>query len=255
MGVEGEAGLQVRNFPTSWLRDWLAWRGPDWRVEAVDFSGRWKNGPLEFSLSALTGTELAAGRPVKLEIRATGGVDGVTLETLNVFEAQQEALTASGKVPIVITPGAPPWWAADAKTDIVFNAATRPDAVFWGCLAEATGLVLERPELKINLAGNWRTLRGNLSLRLPRAEASAERFKTKMPVGQAIEGLIELDRDQIVLRHLSALVDGQRIHAEGRLQRPSSGWGSLKGASWKKFAQDHIGRLLMPSAALAAASV
>lgn len=251
-GTEGDVRLLVTEFSTAWLRDWLVWRGPDWRIPAVDFAGRWNNGPMDFSLSAAADTDLAEQRPVELQLKATGGRTGVKLETLRVFEGQQEAVSASGALPLTFTPDTSPLWAFDTSAPLDFTAATRPDAAFWTYLAETTGLVIERPQMNLELSGNWQSPRGKIVLHLPQIAANPERFKRKLPEAEAVDGLIELDRGQIALRKLSATIAGQKIQMEGHLPVPKGGLSALQDMSWKKLVQEATGRVQIPGAELAA---
>jgi len=251
-GIEGEMRLQAKDFSTAWLRDWFVWRGPDWRIPAVDFSGRWNNGPMDFSLLVTADTDLAEQRPVELQLKATGGRAGVKLETLKIFEGQQEAVAASGMLPVVVIPASRPLWAFDTNARLDFSAATRPDAAFWTYLAETTGLLIERPQINLELSGNWLTPHGKISLQVPRVAANPERFKRKMPVAEAIDALIELDRGQITLRKFSALVAGQQLQLEGNLPVPKEGLSVLKDVSWRQLVQEATGRLQVPGAELAA---
>ena len=251
-GTEGDARLQVKDFSTAWLRDWLVWRGPDWRIPVVNFSGQWANGPMDFSLSATADTDLAEQRPVELQLKATGGRAGVKLETLQVFEGQQEAVTSSGMLPVTFLPASRPLWAFNPNAPLDFTAATRPDAAFWTYLAETTGLVIERPQMNLELSGNWEAPRGRISLQLPRIAMNPERFKRKMPIAEAIDGLIELDRGQITLSKLSAMIAGQQVQIDGRLPMPKDGLSGLKDLFWKKFLQEATGRVQIPGAELAA---
>jgi len=251
-GKEGEARLQVKDFSTAWLRDWLIWRGSDWRMPSVDFAGRWNNGPMDFSLSATADTDLAGTRSVELQLKATGSRAGVKLETLRVFEGQQEAVAASGELPVTITPASTSLWAFDTNESLNFTAATRPGAAFWGYLAETTGLVIERPQMNLELSGNWQSPHGKIMLQLPRISVNPERFKRKLPVAEGIDGLIELDRGQIALSKLAATIAGQQVQVEVHLPVPEGGLGVLLDVSWKKLAQEVTGRVQIPRAELAA---
>lgn len=251
-GVEGEGKLLVNAFSTAWLRDWLVWRGPDWRVPLVDFAGRWNRGPMEFSLSAKADTDLAKQRPVELQFKAVGDRTGIRIETLHAFEGQKEAVIASGALPLIVTPAAASLWAFDANAPLNFTAATQPDATFWTYLAEATGLVIDHPQLNLELSGNWQAPHGKILLQLPRIEIDEERFKRKLPVAEQIDGAIELDRGQITLSKLSAMIAGQRFHVEGRLPVPRGGLSALANVSWKKLALQATGRVQMMGAELAA---
>ncbi len=251
-GKAGEARLQVKDFATAWLRDWLLWLGPDWRIPAVDFSGQWDNGPMTFTLSATADTDLAEQRPVEVQLKATGGRAGVKLEVLKVFEGQQEAISASGALPVMITPAAQALWSFDTKASLEISAATRPDAAFWTYLAETSGLLIERPQMNLELSGNRQSPRGKIVLQLPRIAANPLRFKRKLPVAEAIDGVIELDRGEITLRKLSATVAGQQVQMEGKIPVPKGGLSVLREMSWKQLLQQATGRLQLPRADLAA---
>ena len=250
-GKEGEVRFQMKEFSTTWLRDWLVWRGPDWRIAAADFSGRWNDGAMEFSLSTTADTDLANQRAVELKLKATGDRTGVKLETLQVFEGDQEAITASGMLPVVLTPASIPRWAFDPSATMNFTAITHPDAAFWTFLADSSGLAIERPQLNLELTGSWQAPRGKIALQLPRITANPERFKRKMPVGEAIDLLVELDRGQLSLRKLSAAIDGQQVQLEGHFPVPKDGLGSLRDATWQQLMHDTTGRLQIPGADIA----
>lgn len=251
-GVEGEARLLVRDFSTVWLRDWFVWGGPDWRIPLGDFTGQWNNGPMDFSVSATADTDLAEQHPVELQLKATGNRRGVDLETLRVFEGKQEAVVAGGTLPLVITPAAHPVWAFDMNAPMDFTAATRPDAAFWNYLAETTGLLIERPQINLELSGNWQSPQGKITLRVPRIATKPERIKIKLPEAEAIDGLIELDRGQVTLRKLSAAIAGQQIQMEGHLPMQKGGLSALKDMSWRKIIQEATGRVQIPGADIAA---
>ncbi|MFT3869351.1 MAG: translocation/assembly module TamB domain-containing protein [Nibricoccus sp.] len=252
VGVEGEGKLRVDDFSTKWLRDWLVWHGPDWRVPLVDFVGRWNNGPMEFSLSARADTDLAGQKPVELQLKALGDRNGVKIETLHAFEGKQEAIVASGAVPLIVTPASSSLWNFDPNAPLNFIAATQPDATFWTYLAATTGLVIERPLLNLELSGNWKSPRGKIFLRLPRLEANEERFKRKLPVAEEIDGVAELDRGEIALSNFSALIAGQQVRVEGRLALPKGGLSALVNAPWKNLVRTATGRVQMKGADLAA---
>jgi len=244
-GRQGRLRVQVKDFSSHWLRDWLVWRGPDWRVNALDFLGQWDNGPISFSLGGVIGTELSHQRPVELQVKATGDGKGLKIETLQVREGAQEAVVASGALPLTLWPLRRPFWQLNREGSLEFVASTRPAATFWSYLEEA-GLRVEQPQVNLALEGSWQTPRGIINLRVPRLAASAAVFKMKLPQGEALDVALELDREQIVLRRMSALLDGQQILVEGRMTMPEGGLLELKTLSLPALVGSLTGRLQIP---------
>jgi len=251
-GVQGDVRFQVNEFTTDWLKDWFIWRGPDWRIASIDFSGRWEKGPMDFTLAAILGTSLSEQRPIELVLRATGDRDGVKLETFKVLEGQQDAITGNGALPVTISPASHPFLAVNSDAAMSFSAATRPDARFWRYFADATGLMFEHPQLNLELSGTWRAPRGKITLQMPRVAPLPDRFKRKIPEAEGVDVLVELDRDQIVLNKLSASVDGQQVQLDGRLPIPKGGVQALKNSSWKQLVRQATGHMQLPSAELSA---
>lgn len=249
---KGEARLLTKDLTTLWLRDWLAWRGPDWRIAVFDFSGRWDNGPMDFSLAATLGTVLAAEHPIDIQVKAAGGSEGAKLESLQVFEGQQEAIVAKGALPLAILPASETRWKFDPGAPLHLDVVTRPEAEFWKLLAEATGLTIARPELNLQVSGSWQDPHGTIEFKSPKLAASPKRFKRKMPVAEAVDGHVELDRKQIVLRKLTVIVDGQQVGIEAQLPVPADRLGDWDNFPWKKYLHGVSGRVQIPGADLAA---
>lgn len=251
-GGAAKLTVAVEAMGTAWLRAWLVWPGPDWTLERLAGSGAWSDGTLVFTLDGRAMLPLAEGRAAVAEVRVAGGPEGLAVETLRVSSEGQVVVTANGRLPVAIRPGAEEVlaWAADGE--VVFAARTEPSALFWTRLAEVSGVMIVDPELEVAVSGSWRAPKGRAELALARIEADPARWPRALPVVEGLRATVRGDAGGMELEQLSLRVAGQEVLAEGRLPVAANEWAALLAEPTRLATTGGTLRIRIPDAEVAA---
>ncbi len=226
-GDSGRVELTLHQVSSAWLVDLAPLPGPAWQVNALTFSGQWGHGPMTYTGSGDVSVELGAERTAKITTIVRGDADGLQVETLRASEGKITILTATGRIPLVFSPGIRPMLRLDPKGTLVLDAATEPNGLFWARMAELSGITFQDPAATAHLTGTWAQPLGEIHLQAAKITGDPKRFPWPLPSLDALTFTATGDTHGLKLENFSANIEGQAVRAQGRLTMTADGWGEL----------------------------
>jgi translocation and assembly module TamB len=223
-GEKGRIEIAAQNVSSKWFSDFVALPGPAWTVTLLALVGSWDRGPMTFSLTAGAGLEIGAGRTAAVNMSARGDKEGVRIEALRATEANATVIEATGRVPVVFTPGASSLLHMDVNGALVLDATVAPNADFWQQLSAISGVELKEPRASAHLKGTWQKPEGSASLQATKIAIDPKRIARPLPTIELLDIQLTGDRGGVTLRKFSVNVEGQAVRAEGRLPVPDGQW-------------------------------
>ncbi len=228
--------IELANFDSVWLRDWVKLAGPAWRVHHLRAAGRLAAGALVFN-AQLSGQIALKPQAAQVALTARGDAQGVRLEELKVLGDGRVLTQASGHFPAVWDAHTTPHLRIDDRAAFELQAHTEPDSPLWAMLTELTGFALVNPTAHAQLAGTLREPKGEFNVRADRLAAVSGEFKDRMPEITGLALAARADRGELLLDSFAAKVDGQVISAAGKLPLGDEGWRELvrdpAGYAWR----------------------
>lgn len=250
MGVAGRVQFAATNVASEWWRAFFLLPPPVWNARSVTFEATWDHGPAKMRTAAEVGFALKEKGAVALSFAARSEEGGLVLDHLDVSENGQPVARASGRLPMVVSPGAEEMVQVAADGDVRLEASTEPKAAFWGELSEATGIELVAPRVTAHVTGTWRSPRGTAELTAARVALDPTRFKQNWPAIGPIELRLTGDANAVTLQRFSVAVEGQQINVEANL--PLAGnWGKLRADPWSYWQDKAELHLEIPDAEVA----
>lgn len=225
-GSERPLHLAAAGFPSTVLRDWLELPGPDWTIDALELAGKLKTGTLTFD-TRLAGRIALQSTPAQVRLVAHGGAEGLKLEELSTTLGDRVVTRATGRIPVAIVPGASGGVRIDDRAPLEVDARTEPDSPLWSMLSDFTGVALEAPAAEARLRGTLDQPEGNLSIRASRLAATKGALQKRLPEITALTLVARANRSGVFVDTLAARVDGQELHANGRVPVGRDEWKSL----------------------------
>jgi translocation and assembly module TamB len=258
--LEWESGENVRAelgmiSPHEWLEPWRVEPSlPELKVERLAVDGGLDAGGLVRGTGELAVEWAREGR--RLWLRAAGALDGggLVLGQLHAGTEGQLLLEGAGVIPwrLRMRGGTVPLVELVDGARWEFDLESRAGSDWWEALAEALDLEVQDPAIKLSVRGEAKTPDGRAHLGAKRIVLKREGLPAE---GVRVEDLaadLEFASDALVLPRLVAAVDGQAIHATGRLPWDEGMWEGLRKAPWD-WVRDHAeGSLRLPDAELAA---
>ncbi len=226
-GPSGRIELAARSIPSEWLEDFVAAKGPDWKLNLLAFSGSWDHGPVTFALTLGAEIDLGDGRKAALNAAGRGDEAGIEIEALRAAEGGTTVFNATGRVPATFHPGSSRLLRIDSRGPIALDASAVPHAGFWSKLAEATGVGLQEPQAVVRVAGSWERPEGEISLKATRIVMDPGRVKRPLPEIGDLDVQLSAKRSTIDLNTFALEVEGQPVRAHGQLPVPEGGWARL----------------------------
>ena len=251
-GPSGQFTASVRNLSSSLLGELVTLPGPAWHVTNLEFNGGWDHGPLDFKTTADATLNLSATQAAHFTLAAQGNATGVTISSLAVLADSEVAVRASGQLPLVITALPSPAFALLPNAPFTLTASTDPAARFWNQLHGLIGVELVAPQLNAQLAGTWTHPVGTATLRATRLAFDEVKIGLAIPTIESVDGELSGDANGIVLKQLSAQLDGQLVRASGRLPVAAGAWTELSQTPLAQLIDTAQFRLEIPDASIAA---
>jgi translocation and assembly module TamB len=247
---DGAWKIELANFDSAWLHDWVKLAGPAWRVRNLQAGGRLADGALVFN-AQLSGQIALKPQPAQVSLTARGNAQGVHLEELKVLGDGRVLTQAGGHFPVVWDTHATPHLRVDDRAPFELQAHTESDSPLWAMLTELTGVALVNPTAHAQLTGTLREPRGELSMRAGRMAATRGELKDRMPDITELTLAARADRGELMLDSFAAKVDGQVISATGKLPLGADGWRELVRHPADYAWREGEGRVEIPDADLA----
>jgi translocation and assembly module TamB len=227
-GGTGRLEIALHTIRSTWFDELASLPGPAWQVNSLALSGAWDRGPMAFSADGDAAIDLGGGRTAAVMLTAKGDKDGLRVETLRATEGMTTIIAATGRVPIVFSPGAAPLLKIEPDGALVIEAATESNAAFWDKLAEVTGIALKEPQATAHVKGTWARPLGEIHLKAARIAMDQQRFKRPLPTMESLDVAVTGERGGLKLETLSVSVEGQPVRAQGQLPVPEGGWDELR---------------------------
>ncbi len=228
LGETGRMNLTLRDFPSAWLADFVALPGPEWRLVSLATEGDWDRGALAFKTEGELVLSLAAERLATIAIRASGDKQGVQIESLRVAEGAAPIVTATGRLPVTLHPGAPAFVQIDGNGILALHATTASNPAFWKKLSETTGLEFDAPEATLELTGTWAMPQGELRAKAARFATDEKRIKLPVSSVETLDLHVVADRAGLTVDRFSARIEGQDVRVSGKLAFTPEQWPIFK---------------------------
>ncbi len=226
----GHIDLAVRGLASSVLNDFVPLRGPAWRVEDLTIAGTWAKGPMKFTTNARVMLDMGQQRQAEVTLVARGDEKGLKIETVRATEAGGAIVTASGELPLTLKADGGLQAQFDVKAPLKFDMDSVANEAFWARLAELTGVQLVEPQLTSHLHGTAEHPEGEVRLKATRVTVDPKRFTRPLPRIESLDAILSGDREGIILKNFSVLVDGQQAQLDGRVPVAEGQWSDL----WQK---------------------
>jgi len=227
-GESGRIEITMYRVLSAWLEELAPLPGPAWQVNSLAMAGAWNRGPMTFSVTGEAAIDLGGGRTATVAVAAKGDQEGLRVEALRATEGTTPIFTATGRGPILFTPGAVPPMRIDPEGALVIEAATESDGAFWQKLAELTGVEFKEPQATAHVTGTWARPLGAIRVKAARIAMDAQRFKRPLPAMESLDIALSGDRSGLRLDTFSVSVEGQAVRAQGRLPVAEGGWNELR---------------------------
>lgn len=226
-GTAGKIALDVHEFKSSWVDVFVPLRGPTWTIQSLAFTGKWQQGPMNYTTAGGAVADIGNGRVGTINVAAHGGGDGLRIDALHVVENGHDVINATGRLPVTIAPAAKSMVVLDQAGPVELSASTVSNAAFWRELADTTGIELRDPEVKTELSGTWTHPRGTVVFRATRVAMDPKRFARPVPTIEDIDAALTGEIDRVRLERFTFKVEGQLVRASGELPAPRRGWEEL----------------------------
>ncbi len=226
-GPQGNLQLAAAGLRSGWANDVLEQAPPDVVVESLAVAGSWDEGPARFEVG-LTAAAALSRQQARLHLAATGDGKGVAVQALRLVEGDTPVADGRATLPLVLTPGASSLVHFDPEAPLAVELVTVPHADFWRRLGEATGIVIEEPQVQLAWQGSWIKPVGEMRFRARHLSLTSARFGRELPRLGEIDIALRADRQAAQIERFSLLVEGQPVRLSGRLPWPEGGWPALK---------------------------
>jgi translocation and assembly module TamB len=226
-GETGRVEITMHNVASGWFEELAPLSGPAWQVKALTITGAWDRGPMTFSVTGDGAINLGTGGAAAIAVALQGDKDGLRVEALRATEGTTIIFTATGRAPLVLSPGAVPLVQVKPDGVLLIEAATDPTAAFWGELAELTGIELKKPQATAHVTGTWARPLGEIRLKAARVGMNPHRISRPLPTMDSLEVVLTADRRGLKLTTFLASVEGQVVRAQGQLPVADGSWTEL----------------------------
>ncbi len=225
-GENGALQVVIDQLNAAWWRDAIELPGPDWQLQHLQFNGGWVDGKLKFAVEAQGQIELSP-QPANLALSATGDGEGVKLTALKAIEDGHVLAQVQGRLPVTWDARARPHLQINSDAPLEFQASTEPASPLWPALARSFGLNLSGPMANVRLTGTVRHPSGELHLAVDRLAMESGDTSFPLPVVEKLALTVHAERGLLTLDDLTANLDGQPVHASGRLPMNDTLWRQL----------------------------
>ena len=216
-GETGRIKVAMHSVLSAWFEELAPLPGPAWQVNSLAIAGEWDRGPMTFSVTGDAAIDLGGGHTAEVAVTATGDKEGLRVEALRAADGTATIFTATGRIPIILFPGAVPRMRIEPDGPLLIDAATESNAAFWEKLTELTGVELKEPQATAHVTGTWTQPRGEIRVKAARIAMDRLRFRQPLPEMESLDIVLTGDGRGIRLDTFSVSVEGQAVHAQGRL--------------------------------------
>lgn len=238
LGPELNYALAVAALDAAWVRRWVEFGGPGWRVDSLRSEGRTTRGMLDYTVQ-LDGTVDVDDDRARVQLAAAGDGNGLRIERLE-FTAHDQPLTrAGGQLPLVVASAPRVQFRLNERAPLEFDAAVAADSPLWALLAEMVGLDATGASAAASLRGSVKEPRGELRLTAPRIVATGGPLAGRLPQLTDLALVAEGNRREVGISTLTVHIEGHPLTGSGRLPMGDAAWEQLRTAP-RDFALDRV---------------
>lgn len=245
----GAVAVSAAGLRDDWVREWIAFAGPAWRLTTFKLDADLGAAKPRFSTEATGEIELEP-RVADVSLKASGDAGGVKLDELRVVDGQRTLTAASGRLPLIWDPKASSRWRPDFDAPLELHLTTDPESPLWSALAAQAGIDLTGAAAAATFTGTLRNPAGQMRLEVRAIDATEEPLKSRLPKIEQLGLTLHVDQEAISLESAQATVEGQHLEASARLPMDPVRWEQLwrggKNLDWR----DIDGRIDIPDAAM-----
>jgi translocation and assembly module TamB len=224
----GKIDVNVRNFPSSWVADFMPLPGPPWTISSLAVSGAWDRAPMRYSAAGGASFALPDGRMAAVNLATHGDETGLRVDAFHGVESGHDVINATARLPLVISPGGRAGLATlEPEGVLALDASTVPNAAFWQQLAAMTGVEMRDPEVRAHLTGTWKQPQGQIGFRATRLAMDPKRFARPLPSVDQFDIALTGDPAGVRLDRFAFAIEGQAVRASGTLPVPQNSWTDL----------------------------
>ncbi len=250
-GRSGRIEAALRGFASQWVGAVMPLRGPAWSIPSFAISGKWDQSPMTYAAAGELAFALPDNRSATINLSVKGTPAGMTIEALHGIESGNAVVNASGNLPLMLSPGRQPLVEINPDGPLKVEATTVPNAAFWQQLAAMTGVELRDPQVNAHLTGRWSRPEGTIDFRAAHVAMDPKRFARPLPTIDAVDVAVAGDAGGLQLNRFSFTIEGQMVHASGRLPVNHSTWTELAHAPLPYLQQYSQVQLEVPDAKVA----
>jgi len=225
--VRGRATARADNVALGDFSDFISNAFTNTFLAALDLQAGWSNGPLRSVLTFDASQAITDSHKLSLSGELQWG-EVLKLAQLTLKPDRAPALLIQGTVPISLTPGSTNgWWsrAGQGKLDLRASLKTVENVpLHLGTFGDAR---IFSPQLAIEAGGSLESPSVFLSLAVPRVEWLLKTNDDVRPALEALQLSAAASPSLIELKLLTAKLDGQDLHGQGKWPLPAGFWQEL----------------------------
>ena len=209
---------------------------PDARIERLNLTAQWTNGPVNFTADGAAKIAVEDGTLFSAAMRASGDGKGIAIEQAAAGNGREAVISGQGFLPVILNPVSQSNVVQILRKErIDFNATTLPNPQFWKLISKWTRATFQDPSGSIAISGTLDEPSGKVLFRAREVLFKPGAGEQPMPRMQDIEVDFDLVRDRIALQRLNLMVEGQPVTATGELPLPNNletNWQAI--LDWRK---------------------
>jgi translocation and assembly module TamB len=208
----GKLAVSIQDLSWASFADFSRTNFGEFEIRSLEATGGWTNGPASFALDFAGAGATREGLGLSIAANVSGNKQGLNLSNLVVASRNTAVASAKGFLPVRFEPGlAEHRVVFDSETPLHLVAVTDPTSTLWNMLAQYTRLTLLKPDLRLDLSGNWNQPRGELHFDAQRIILRTT--VTNIPTFDDLHIRLSLDRAQARLTDCQVRVQGQPMGA------------------------------------------
>jgi TamB, inner membrane protein subunit of TAM complex len=222
----GSFQISAHDLNSRLIQDFLQGSTPEVGLKHLNFAGAWTNSPIVFHLDSLAQWKANDKHAFEVSAEANGGARGVSIQRLSLSTETQTLCRAEGSLPISLEPtGTNGFLQIDQGGPLRLLATTQTNSIPWHEIADATGLLLIEPRLKVNVDGTWGAPHGQISLHAQRIQFPSS--KRPLPTLEKIDLSAKVNPGELRISQFHLLLQGQPVEFTAQLPLQKRFWSIL----------------------------
>ncbi|MDA1274206.1 MAG: translocation/assembly module TamB domain-containing protein [Verrucomicrobia bacterium] len=214
---QGAFAAKVVGLSASPFEDFLLTVPPNVRIDDLDFSGGWTNGPVVFHLESAISVPINEKLGFSSRLDASGGSNGIDLKSIEVFSNDGAIAEGHGNVPLTINLYRPePLLFLDPDKPLRIQISTKTNESFWSGIGKLSQLSLQHPMVNLEIGGTIKAPDARLNISVEAVALSPAAAASDIPPLRDLQAGFELAPQNLQLKNLSFSFQEQSVtaHAE-----------------------------------------